>query len=185
MTPIATPLADARRSRATFLRDGSQVRVRPVRPSDAFELQRMLEGLSSESLHSRFFGRPNLERTAARLAEGSRGGDFAVVAESLDESSIVGHAGAFRLGAGRAEGAFLVADAWQGRGLGPILLSNLLDAARERGIVTLVAEVLPSNRAMLAVFRGCGHPMHVSPGLDVLPVRIDIAPLDAEKAFAA
>ena len=40
-------------------------------------------------------------------------------------------------------------DAWQGRGLGKILLGRLIDSARDNGIRILRGYVLPGNRTMI------------------------------------
>jgi GNAT superfamily N-acetyltransferase len=55
-----------------------------------------------------------------------------------------------------AEVAFNVSDAYQGRGLGSILLEHLAAAARENGIRRFSAEVLPENRKMITVFAEAG-----------------------------
>ncbi|UQE03000.1 GNAT family N-acetyltransferase [Bradyrhizobium japonicum] len=52
----------------------------------------------------------------------------------------------------RAEAAFVVIDAWQGRGVGGLLTRHLIAIAREAGLTELTAEVLPENAAMLRVF---------------------------------
>ncbi|MET0851597.1 MAG: GNAT family N-acetyltransferase [Candidatus Rokuibacteriota bacterium] len=52
-------------------------------------------------------------------------------------------------GADEAEIAVVVQDAWQGRGLGTILLSALLDHAVSRGITKFLAYVLADNHRML------------------------------------
>ena len=57
---------------------------------------------------------------------------------------------------GSAEMAFVVVDAWQGRGIGSVLLCHLVGIARDRGLAELTADVLPENRAMLKVFRNFG-----------------------------
>src|SRR5689334_449286 len=64
-----------------------------------------------------------------------------------------------RLGAGapEAEVAFVVADEYQGRGIGSVLLEHLAAAAREVGIERFVAEVLPQNAKMLNVFADAGY----------------------------
>ncbi|MDN6520328.1 MAG: GNAT family N-acetyltransferase, partial [Yaniella sp.] len=62
-----------------------------------------------------------------------------------------------RLGdATEAEVAFNIADAHQGRGLSSIFMEHLAAAAKENGIRTFTAEVLPENRRMLAVFQAAG-----------------------------
>jgi ribosomal protein S18 acetylase RimI-like enzyme len=48
--------------------------------------------------------------------------------------------------------AFVVIDAWQGRGVGSILMDHLGRIAGNAGLNELTAEVLPENKAMLAVF---------------------------------
>jgi RimJ/RimL family protein N-acetyltransferase len=50
-----------------------------------------------------------------------------------------------------AEAAFVVADSWQGRGIGPALLDLLVEGAREGGVKRFVAETLAHNRRMLTV----------------------------------
>ena len=61
-------------------------------------------------------------------------------------------------GGDEAEVAFVVADAWQGRGLGSVLFERLAARARELGISRFVADTLFLNRRMLAVFRATGLP---------------------------
>ncbi|WP_456662197.1 N-acetyltransferase family protein [Bradyrhizobium sp. LB13.1] len=53
---------------------------------------------------------------------------------------------------GRAEMAFMVVDAWQGRGVGSTLMRHLVNIAREAGLRELTAEVLSENTAMLKIF---------------------------------
>jgi GNAT superfamily N-acetyltransferase len=184
MPPVVHTL-DARRPRTTILRDGSAVRLRPLQAGEEPELRRFLDGVSAPSLYSRFFGRPALERAAASLADCARPGDVAIVAQGGAQQSIVAHAGAFRVGEDRAEAAFLVADEWQGRGLGSILLYRLAAAARAQGIATLVAEVLPGNHAMLTVFQHSGHPVRIQPGAHAIRVLIGTTPVASPDTLAA
>ena len=53
---------------------------------------------------------------------------------------------------GQAEIAFVVIDAYQGQGVGTILMHHLAVLARDAGLNELIAEVLPENTAMLKVF---------------------------------
>jgi ribosomal protein S18 acetylase RimI-like enzyme len=55
-----------------------------------------------------------------------------------------------------ADVGFLVRDAWQGRGLGRLLVDEMIGLARERGVVGFTADVLATNQAMLHLFRRSG-----------------------------
>ncbi len=185
MSATVVDLARTRRSPVTRLRDGSVLGLRPVRAGDQPALRRFLEGISADALRSRFFGAIDPDRTAASLADCSQPGDVGVVARVPGHPTVVAHAALYRLGGDRAEVAFLVTDQWQGRGLGSIMLAHLIAAAREQGIATLVAEVLPGNRSMLSVFERSGQPVEVRPGAHAVEVRIATAPLAASAARAA
>src|SRR6478735_6998742 len=57
---------------------------------------------------------------------------------------------------GQAEMAFVVTDAWQGCGIGGLLMRHLIALAREAGLKELMAEVLPENGPMRRVFEKFG-----------------------------
>jgi RimJ/RimL family protein N-acetyltransferase len=57
---------------------------------------------------------------------------------------------------GRAELAFVVVDAYQGKGIATALMRHLRTIARDAGLKELTAEVLSENAAMLKVFSGFG-----------------------------
>ena len=59
----------------------------------------------------------------------------------------------------RAEIAFTVEEDYQGQGIASGILRHLIHIAREKGVLQFEAEVLPENKAMLAVFARCGLPM--------------------------
>jgi hypothetical protein len=60
----------AHREADVVLRDGSTVRLRPVRPEDAGTLGEFFAGLDERSLAFRFFsGAVDVERAAATLAD--------------------------------------------------------------------------------------------------------------------
>ena len=139
------------------LRDGSVVHVRPVRQQDQSDLVAFYSALSDRSRWFRFFSAGvNLERQARRAVDVDYHDTFGLVA--LTEDAVVGHAQYLRIDADRAEIAFAVADAMQGRGLATVLLAHLAERAHEEGITTLHADVLRDNRRMLDVFRESGFP---------------------------
>ena len=153
---IARGLADV------VLGDGSTVGVRPVRPDDERGLATLLDGLTPQSRWWRFFSGSTDLPAAAHFAATAPG----VVAVAGDPGEIIGHALYAREGESQAEVAFEVADAWQGRGVGTLLLGAGANLAAAEGIQTLTAFVLPDNHAMIGVFRDSGFPVevHVRPG---------------------
>jgi acetate---CoA ligase (ADP-forming) len=145
------------------LRDGSTVRVRAMRPDDDQALLALLESLSEESRWLRFF---SPLKGAALAAEARRETNldhtFALLALSGSEEHVVGHAFYVGLDEHRAEVAFTIANDFQGRGLGTILLGQLADVAATNGVQMFEAEVVAANHAMLHVFRESGFPIEVS-----------------------
>jgi GNAT superfamily N-acetyltransferase len=139
------------------LRDGTVVRLRPVRAGDEPGLRALLERLSPESRRLRFFdAAADLDRKAGWAASQGGGRGFGLVALAGSPKRIVGHAACVGEAGGRAEIAFEVEDALQGRGLGRLLLRELLLAARAAGVDLLLALVDPSNRRMAELLRHAG-----------------------------
>ena len=159
--------AAADRAVDVALRDGSTVRVRPVREEDQEQLRALLERLSLESRWLRFFSAvANLDTMARWAANPGGGRGYGLVATAGTPALIVGHAAYVRTSADRAEIAFEVDDERHGLGIGTILLAHLADAARHDGIAVFVATVHPTNHRMAQVFRDSGFPVevHVGPG---------------------
>ncbi|WP_230369417.1 GNAT family N-acetyltransferase [Paludibacterium denitrificans] len=61
------------------------------------------------------------------------------------------------------EFALEVADKWQGRGIGPILMNALFDAAREQGLTVMRGEVLAGNKGMLKLMHKLGFTVETHP----------------------
>ena len=145
------------------LRDGSTVRIRVMRPSDEPGLCALLTSLSEESRWLRFYC---LQNSSAIAAEAHREANldhaFGLVACSGKEERVVGHAFYANVGEHRAEVAFTIANDFQGRGLGSILLGQLAQVASANGIEIFEAEVVAANHAMLHVFRASGFPIEVN-----------------------
>ena len=57
---------------------------------------------------------------------------------------------------GVTEASIYVADSWRGRGLGRLLLDELVAGADRDGIWTIQASIFPENRASLALHERCG-----------------------------
>jgi acetyl coenzyme A synthetase (ADP forming)-like protein len=145
------------------LRDGSTVRVRAMHPDDDEALLGLFTSLSEESRWLRFF---SPTKGAALAAEAHREANldhtFGLLALSGPDQRVVGHAFYAALDEHRAEVAFTIADDFQGRGLGTILLGQLAEVAESNNIQMFEAEVVAANHAMLHVFRESGFPIEVS-----------------------
>ena len=160
------------------LRDGSTLRVRPVRPDDEPGLLAFLRGLSEGSRRFRFFNLASsayLEQVSHREATIDPRRDFGIVAVDGHEGRIVGHAEYRGADGESAEVSFLIADTHQGRGLGTILLGELARVASAAGIGTFHAVVMPDNYRMLSVFRESGFRVTVDAGPDEIRVTFPTA----------
>jgi len=142
------------------LRDGSPVEIRALRPEDEADMLAALEQTSAQSLQRRFFvmKRHFSDKELAFFMDIDFRNHVALVVltEEASRKVIAGGARYIVFEPGRAEMAFVVIDAWQGRGIGSILMRHLAKLAGEAGLRELTAEVLPENAAMLNVFRKFG-----------------------------
>jgi ribosomal protein S18 acetylase RimI-like enzyme len=138
------------------LRDGCPVEIRALRPEDEAGMLAAVDGTSAQSLQRRFFAmkRHFSDRERAYFMDIDFENHLALVvcAGEAGQEAIVGGGRYVVFEPGRAEMAFMVVDAWQGRGIGSILMRHLVKVAGEAGLRELTAEVLPDNAAMLRVF---------------------------------
>ncbi len=161
----------------TILRDGMTVRMRAVREDDAEAVLALFGQLSERSLYYRFMTVPRLDLAQARrIVAIDYESQMVVVAER--GGALCGIAGYYRdpERPERAEVAFAVADAMQGRGLGTRLLERLAEIARDRGVRAFDAFVLGDNLAMMDVFLQSGFTL--TQGLDkgMFHVALDLEP---------
>ncbi|HEY7784107.1 MAG TPA: GNAT family N-acetyltransferase, partial [Pyrinomonadaceae bacterium] len=145
------------------LRDGSTVRIRVMRPSDEPRLLKLLQSLSEESRWMRFYSSASGSALAAEAhREANLEDTFGLLAFSGSDERVVGHAFYAVIDEQRAEVAFTIANDFQGRGLGTMLLGQLAEVAAANGVQLFEAEVVAANHAMLHVFRESGFPVEVS-----------------------
>lgn len=149
------PLGDgADAGRVVHLLDGTPVRLRPIRAADEPRLEALFHRLSPQTVFQRFF--TTFRRLPRAWYHSFANVDyrrrFAVVAErdATDGPRLLGVARFEPSDApDTAEIAVVVEDAWQGRGLGTLLLAALLSTGVDRGIRRFRADVLAENRRML------------------------------------
>jgi acetyltransferase len=139
------------------LQSGVSVLLRPLRPEDELLIETLVQGLTPEDARFRFFSplRGLGHATAARLCQIDYDREMALIA--LPQSVPHQPWGVGRLHADpdneRAEFAVTVASAHQGKGLGYVLLEQLIDIARARGIGILWGQVMRDNHRMLQLCR--------------------------------
>lgn len=140
------------------LRDGSTVAVRPIQADDEAALAGFYGKLSPESQAFRFFTNPtDVRDIAKRLAISNFESQFGLAA--LAGNELVGHAVYVVTAGTRAEIGLAIADAYQGRGLGILMLGRLAEAAAHAGIQVFTAVVKADNHRMLDLLRDSGFPL--------------------------
>jgi GNAT superfamily N-acetyltransferase len=164
------------------LADGSRVLIRTVAPVDKPLFVQGWERFGDESRHRRFLSPKHelSDRELAYFTELDHDDHEALGAIDADTREGLGVARYVRL-RGRpdtAEAAVAVIDAWQGRGLGGILLERLADRAAEHGIEHFSASLFASNRSMLALFSRLGRMRVTRDGSETLEIDVELPASD-------
>ena len=153
------------------LRDGTPLRLRPIRPEDEPAIVALAGRMTREDLRMRFFiaMKELTHQFAAKLTQIDYDREMALVAERETGDEIWGVARFFADPDNyQAEYAVTVRSDLKGRGLGYLLMVRLIEIARRHGIRELFGDVLSENDAMLEMCRKLGfgvtaHP--VEPGV--------------------
>lgn len=144
-----------------ILNNGKKAVLRPIRPEDEPMESAMFEILSKRSIYNRFFGyTPQVDHNLLiRFTQIDYDREMAIIAE-VEEDGLKKMAGVVRIVCDAwnetAEYAILVADPWQGQGLGSVMTDFILDIAKEKGIDKVYAEVLSNNVVMGALLQKRG-----------------------------
>ncbi|MCK9377106.1 MAG: bifunctional acetate--CoA ligase family protein/GNAT family N-acetyltransferase [Syntrophobacterales bacterium] len=144
-----------------MLRDGTPVLMRPMKPEDEPLVSEFLGKCSEETIYFRYFKlikkwthemlirftQNDYDRELGLMAIGQPPGPEVMMGVSrmvmaADRST--------------AEFAVIVADPWQGKGLGPKLVERLSEIAREQGVKLLTGDVLAQNQPMLEMVKRLG-----------------------------
>jgi RimJ/RimL family protein N-acetyltransferase len=159
------------------LRDGGWASVRPISRTDAKGILELHGRLSDRTRYLRFFSAyPRMSQAdLRRFVTVDHSDREAFVALIEGQLIAVGRYERMSAASTDAEVAFLVDDPQQGRGIAPVLLARLVEAARAVGIHQFIAEVLPGNNPMLKVFAGSGFAVESTFGDGLVHVRFPIA----------
>lgn len=165
------------------LRDGTEVLLRPIDPEDAVRLQALFKMLSPESIYLRFL-EPLKElslKEAQRYAQVDYQDNMAIVAALPAGEQLIGVA---RYGQGYppepgvVDAAVVVADDYQGKGLGTILLLRLVDYARTQDIQAMHATVHQSNAQIMRFITKSGLPTERKLSGGAWDIKVRLAPIN-------
>lgn len=147
---------------AMLLRDGTQITLRGVQPTDEPGMRDLMYDLSKETVYYRFMSRQSnfSQRQIQDFVYVDHRREVTIVA-TIPEAhgeSIIG-VGRYLLDdeTNRAEVAFVVRDTWQNRGIGSALFKHLTNCAIINGIDGFTANVLRENQRMQSIFNHSGH----------------------------
>jgi acetyltransferase len=157
------------------------VTVRVIRPEDEPLLIALHASLSPETIRRRFFSMVKaLSRDSlVRLCHLDYDREMALVAVGRDDAGKPLLLGVSRYylqpETGEAEFAVVVADRWQGEGLGWHLMRRLIEVARAYGVRRLTGLVLCENAPMLQLVQELGFTVRPTEDPGVAEAVLDLA----------
>ncbi len=151
---------DSVESGRIIMRDGSVAHLRLSNPLDEYQIKAFFHRISPESRWDRFL---TIVEPDSRLVESlcnsedPRSQLTLVITRTVSkEEQIIGMASYYALDNEKAEVAFTIDDAYQGKGLGTLLLERLAVLAASNGFRRFWAVTHPQNRRMIEVFHHSG-----------------------------
>ena len=166
--------------RKVKLKNGQEALLRPIRPEDEPLEAEMFTILSKETVYFRFFGYvPHVtHELLTRFTQIDYDREMAIIAEIRETPDGPPRmAGVVRLVGDawneNAEYAIVIADPWQGQGLGNQMTDYILEIARERGIRKVYGSVLSNNEGMIRIFKKKGFTFRQE-GYDAYYVSLDL-----------
>jgi acetyltransferase len=143
------------------LRDGRTVLLRPIKPEDEPLWLEMFRNFSEESIRYRFFQiiKDTPHEVRVRYCNIDYDREIAIVAE-LNENGQRKILGVVRvsLEPDRKHGeiAFIIADPWQGLGLGTKMVDHVIDICKDMRIETIYGIMLPDNHRAISLMKKMG-----------------------------
>jgi acetyltransferase len=152
--------------------DGTPILVCPIRPEDEPQMVRFHEALSKQSVRFRYFGAMSVENRTehdrlVRTCFNDYDREIALVARRKKDDAAGEILGIARLvrahGQDDAEFAIVISDAWQGKGLGTALLTQLVEVGRAEKLGKITGRILAENTTMLQMSRNIGFDLQWRP----------------------
>ncbi len=148
-----------------LLKDGQGILLKPAAEKDISIVDSFMKRISREDLRMRFMASISevSQKTINELCSGDflQSGCLLAITGEKKNQKVVGLGNYVGAPNGRtAEVAFLIEEAYQGRGISTILLERLAGLAAANGFIEFEAEVLPDNQPMMNVFKSSGFEKH-------------------------
>ena len=171
-----TPFGKERFPESITTEAGIPLIVRPIRPEDKPLLLKLLKSLSSQSVYMRFFSpiRNFSDPMIDRLTHVDCRSEIVLVALDLCGNMLGKSTICILDDELNAEFAVMVADRWQGKGIGAVLLNRCLMLAKERGVESVWGRVLYENTKMLALGEKLGFVKKPTPEANEFKMTIDL-----------
>jgi GNAT superfamily N-acetyltransferase len=175
--------------RNVTLKDGTEVLLRPIKPSDASMKQHLFYSLSKEAVIKRYFGSLRampLKRVWPYVIV-DYNNEMVLVASVEEEGreTIIAVGSYSKIpNSDLAEVAIVVRDDWQNKGLGTILFNYLAEIAQKKGILGFVAWVLRDNTKMMHILKRSVYPVQYTVEGDLYHVKIDLSKGNANMGSA-
>jgi acetyltransferase len=147
--------------KAATLKDGSDIRIRPVRPEDEPKVKLFHEELSENTVRARYLSLLSLEERTSherliQICSIDYGNEMRLIAEDAHHK-IVGIASYRRLPNSKdADFKLTLVDRIQGKGLGTVLLEHLIHIAKEEKLKKLTGSILDENTHLLEMCKKHG-----------------------------
>ncbi|MEE3044679.1 MAG: bifunctional acetate--CoA ligase family protein/GNAT family N-acetyltransferase [Pseudomonadota bacterium] len=160
--------------------DGTTYLLRPIKPEDEPAHYEFMSRLTPEDIHFRFFGSvrelPHSEMARQTQLDYDRDMAFlAVVPDGPEQGQIHGIVQVvIDPNNEHAEYAIMVRSDIKGRGLGRVLMEQMIAYCRRKGTETFIGQVLPSNRRMLTLCEKLGFSRKYIPDEDVFEVTLPL-----------
>ncbi|WP_020587353.1 GNAT family N-acetyltransferase [Desulfobacter curvatus] len=163
--------------------DSEQVLIRPVKPEDADPMLDFFEKLSTQTIYLRFFTplKQLSKRMLIQLTQIDYDREVALVAwfPAHNGEKIIGSARIiFTANGTEGEFAIMLADSWQGKGVGAALLKSCLAFSKRYGLKRVFGVVLRENKQMLRLADKLGFKKVGTPASSEIELIIDIDKLD-------
>ena len=163
--------------------DNEQVLIRPVKPEDAEPMMDFFENLSKQTIYLRFFTplKQLSKRMLIQLTQIDYDREVALVAllSTPSGEKIIGSARIiFTANITEGEFAIMLADSWQGKGIGAALLKSCLAFSKRYGLKRVFGTVLRKNRQMLRLADKLGFKKVRTSSSSEVELIIDIEKLD-------